>query len=68
MTSQFAGQFGVIKAKFNGDAFVQKLCKACRKGFLGEKLSRCSGCGLVYYCSKACQRGDWHSHKAQCGV
>jgi hypothetical protein len=64
MASQLVGQDGVMKAKLIGGAFVEKLCKACRKGFRGEKLFRCSGCGLVYYCSKACQVGDWKSHKA----
>ena len=30
------------------------------------KLSACAGCGLVFYCSKACQKSDWKAnHKEQ---
>jgi hypothetical protein len=54
---------GGRNVKFIGDVFVEKLCKVCKKGINGEKLFRCGGCGAVYYCSKACQLGDWTSHK-----
>ncbi|TFK88755.1 hypothetical protein K466DRAFT_520249 [Polyporus arcularius HHB13444] len=29
-------------------------------------LQKCSGCSRACYCSKACQRKDWKSHKAEC--
>ncbi|GAA5880627.1 hypothetical protein JCM1840_002274 [Sporobolomyces johnsonii] len=29
--------------------------------------NRCSGCRLVYFCSRDCQRLLWPTHKAQCG-
>ncbi|KAF7973072.1 hypothetical protein HWV62_5302 [Athelia sp. TMB] len=34
-----------------------------------EKLSQCSGCHMIqaYYCSAACQRAAWPSHKKVCG-
>jgi hypothetical protein len=36
-------------------------CGHCRKE--GAAFSRCSGCGVVAYCSKACQRAAWKMHK-----
>merc|ERR1711924_404177 len=30
------------------------------------KLSLCSRCGVVKYCSRECQRADWDMHKAFC--
>jgi phage FluMu protein Com len=32
----------------------------------GQKMSKCSRCKEVYYCSKVCQRGDWEKHKQSC--
>mmetsp|Transcript_89730 Transcript_89730/g.278943 ORF Transcript_89730/g.278943 Transcript_89730/m.278943 type:complete len:601 (-) Transcript_89730:130-1932(-) len=29
-------------------------------------LSKCSGCGLVRYCSRACQQAHWKAHKPVC--
>lgn len=31
-----------------------------------QKLLKCSLCGLVRYCSRACQRADWPQHKLIC--
>jgi hypothetical protein len=39
------------------------LCAACGKF---GKLSKCSGCKVVSYCSKECQVGDWKKHKIVC--
>ncbi|KAI0350216.1 hypothetical protein OH77DRAFT_1431214 [Trametes cingulata] len=30
------------------------------------KLRRCTGCGLVTYCSKECQKAAWNRHRASC--
>ncbi|CAL1708634.1 unnamed protein product [Somion occarium] len=30
------------------------------------KLFRCGGCNIEYYCSKACQKQAWPSHKQKC--
>lgn len=38
-------------------------CYVC-KGAV--KTWRCSGCSLVNYCSKECQKKDWKAHKATC--
>ena len=32
-----------------------------------DKRSQCSGCRAIYYCSAACQKSDWPSHKPNCG-
>lgn len=38
-------------------------CKVCN----GEAKQKCSGCLLVFYCSKNCQISDWRSgHKNDC--
>ncbi|KAF9035614.1 hypothetical protein BJ165DRAFT_1409465 [Panaeolus papilionaceus] len=37
-------------------------CALCGK----KSQNRCVGCLSVVYCSKACQKEDWPSHRAQC--
>jgi hypothetical protein len=32
----------------------------------GQKMSKCSRCKEVYYCSKVCQGQDWKNHKQSC--
>jgi hypothetical protein len=51
----------------------QKECQACvvcgkTAGELGvERLSKCSACTIApRYCSAACQKSGWKSHKAEC--
>ncbi|KAJ6496311.1 hypothetical protein C8R45DRAFT_985563 [Mycena sanguinolenta] len=41
---------------------------ACYKCFKEEdvRLSRCSGCHRVSYCSSECQKLDWKAHKPMC--
>ena len=29
-------------------------------------LNRCAGCSAVFYCSSACQKKDWKTHKLTC--
>jgi len=66
LQERFAGQYGVIRAKYKGAGFVARLCKACGKGALGEKLRCCAKCKRVYYCCKECQVKDWTAHKPDC--
>jgi hypothetical protein len=42
-------------------------CQVCEKGKAeGVKLSFCSSCRSVSYCSRACQKADWKAHKVIC--
>ena len=43
---------------------VVKLCAGC--GTTEGKLSKCGGCRLVYYCSKACQSDARETHAETC--
>jgi len=48
-----------------------EVCSNCRaaKGSPGvPKLSACSRCGLVMYCSRDCQRAHWKSSHKECCV
>jgi len=38
------------------------VCPVCQS----EAALRCSACYTVFYCSPACQKEDWKSHKAHC--
>merc|ERR1712098_706591 len=42
-------------------------CANCKKEETSEKeFPKCSRCSFVHYCSKACQKADWQSHKQIC--
>ena len=41
-----------------------KVCKVCFK----KGVKKCSGCYLVYYCSRECQLKEWEEHKPSCQV
>mmetsp|Transcript_10518 Transcript_10518/g.34744 ORF Transcript_10518/g.34744 Transcript_10518/m.34744 type:complete len:346 (+) Transcript_10518:98-1135(+) len=34
----------------------------------GEAKMRCSGCRIVLYCSRACQKAAWKAHKVECAT
>ena len=40
-------------------------CLHCKQ-WLISKSSLCSGCRLVYFCDKSCQKAEWLNHKAFC--
>ncbi|OBZ69682.1 hypothetical protein A0H81_10192 [Grifola frondosa] len=45
--------------------FIQ--CQNCFKSRgSGVTLSRCAGCQIELYCSRACQKAAWKSHKKKC--
>ena len=41
-------------------------CNNCKVTRSEKKLSKCSRCGKVFYCSKNCQKEDWNEHKKNC--
>ncbi|RDX52816.1 hypothetical protein OH76DRAFT_1344634 [Lentinus brumalis] len=44
-------------------------CRECGRGQdEGHRLQRCTGCFLVLYCSKSCQKTGWKTHKLSCGT
>ena len=48
---------------------VVEACTVCQRTaeLCGvSKLQKCGGCSFNRYCSKACQKADWPSHKAVC--
>jgi hypothetical protein len=55
------GDFAHIDAKdFHKTVRLCYLCNA-------DARDKCGSCGLVYYCSRECQKKDWATHKKECG-
>ena len=46
------------------EPFKPPCCSSCQKS--GIKLSACSKCHAVRYCSTACQTAHWRAHKPAC--
>lgn len=55
-------------SSYNDNNEEEPKCNGCHKlGLtLGLKLHKCSGCKMVKYCSRECQRDDWAEHKIEC--
>ena len=48
-------------------SFFAGLCYYCNTmSDADEPLQSCSGCQLVGYCSRDCQKSDWNRHKSVC--
>ena len=43
---------------------IEKECSYCSKK--SDKLKKCTGCGVTWYCDRQCQYGHWKSHKKAC--
>jgi hypothetical protein len=48
--------------------FVHRLSTTCMECGAHESLKACAGCNIVRYCSRACQKADWGSHKENCSL
>ncbi|KAI1205160.1 uncharacterized protein F4807DRAFT_471283 [Annulohypoxylon truncatum] len=69
------GLGALVDEEEEGGGEKKKGCAACGKegeveGEGERKLMRCTGCGVVAYCSKECQVRGWNEmgHKADCKV
>ena len=49
-----------------GAIFVPKRCEVVGCDKKGDDARKCSGCGLVSYCSREHQKSDWARHKLDC--
>jgi splicing suppressor protein 51 len=43
-----------------------RTCVNCRKKETEENPKRCSRCRVAIYCSRACQKAHWKTHKSAC--
>jgi hypothetical protein len=43
-----------------------RLCARCAAVKAADALTRCQGCGNVFYCDATCQKMDWADHKGAC--
>ncbi len=58
---------GSLRGSNAGEASSLERCNKCGKEESGVlKLLKCSRCRMAVYCSQACQKGDWKSHKLRC--
>ena len=50
------------------DVSASKTCayQYCPSGCMLRHSYTCSGCGVVTYCSKNCQKAAWETHKDLC--
>ncbi|XP_071731769.1 F-box protein At5g50450-like [Rutidosis leptorrhynchoides] len=60
--------FGSRENELSGQGLRMCCYKGCgRPETRRNEFRRCSGCGKVYYCSRACQARDWRvHHKVEC--
>ena len=54
----------IMKAEIKQEN-LHYICNGCGKNS-EAKLSKCGGCGYVYYCNKQCQKKHWPYHKSIC--
>lgn len=62
MPSPPAGR--ITRTRIINGSVIDRVCGKCLK--VDCKLSHCSKCRAVYYCSKECQKADWSRHKGVC--
>ncbi|KAM5543909.1 hypothetical protein V8D89_002526 [Ganoderma adspersum] len=54
-------------ADANATSSLARCSKCAKEGSDALTLLRCSRCRSTFYCSEACQKGDWKTHKLKCG-
>jgi hypothetical protein len=59
---------GASETKKTGKKSRSRICAKGGCGALIDESKRCSRCGLVYYCSRDCQRADWKAYKPKCNA
>ncbi|GAA5969088.1 hypothetical protein JCM3765_003434 [Sporobolomyces pararoseus] len=45
---------------------IKRECGGCHEAKEGSKLMRCGACKMAFYCSPACQKLHWPTHKTLC--
>lgn len=53
-----------VQAANDSAARLGARCNACKKE--ASDLKFCTGCNVIKYCDKDCQKADWKSHKKTC--
>lgn len=48
------------------NAWYNRICSNCGNKKNVKKLKKCSGCYLIEYCNRECQRNHWSIHKLRC--
>ncbi|KLO17128.1 hypothetical protein SCHPADRAFT_926067 [Schizopora paradoxa] len=60
-------EHAVILELFDNDHGIERgSCACCQQMSERKEFKQCSGCGIILYCSKACQRRDWPRHRKMC--
>ena len=54
------------KKNSNPERKICGKCSATEGSEIAPRLRSCSRCGLVFYCSRDCQRAHWTDHKQTC--
>lgn len=55
-----------LKKVIHSSLKVRNVCAQCGAEPMGRKFQKCAQCGVVYYCSKACQLANLAVHKLDC--
>ena len=67
IVQEVKNQSVVIKTVFRGQEHQSKHeLDSVRSLSIVKELHRCSGCKLVHFCSRACQRQGWQAHRRFC--
>ena len=77
--NELAGAIGIVQEVHQGSIRVKSIlrgslhesrhsqdCLRCLRA--ATNLQKCSGCKVVYFCSRSCQRQGWQAHRSFCGT